>query len=99
MNRLFALPFCIVVLACARANAASIVNMDEVPRVFTVDVLGEQTEVTLLPWRKTEISGYPARILMGEYVSEVLEPGGQYAIWAGSTLSMQNNHHQGRNFN
>jgi hypothetical protein len=95
----FTLPLVMLVLVCARANAASIVNMDEVPRNFVVDVLGERQEVTLLPWRKIEIASSQARIVMGDYVSDVLEPTAQYAIWPGSTLSMQKNNNQSGNFN
>ncbi len=95
---LWLIPILAVVL-CARANAASIMNMDEVPRVFIVDVLGEQQEVTLRPWRKIEIASPTARIKMGDYVSEVLEPAAQYAIWPGKGLHRQRSGNLGGNFN
>ncbi len=79
-------------IACAFVSAAQatvIVNLDEKPYVMKVEMMRRVTEITLAPGERWETELYPVRVQIGDYVSSVLQPGGEYAIWSGGTFALQ----------
>lgn len=88
------IPFIPLTLAfvCAFVNGAQatvIVNLDKKPYVMKVEMLRRVSEVTLAPGERWQTDLYPVRVQIGDYVSSVLQPEGEYAIWSGGTFALQ----------